>query len=193
MTTSTDQTNDEWASARIARLAASFEIPDRPDLDQIRGGQPEIGPSPKPRSLPVELVAAVLVIGVIGVMFFLAGDRDAKSIDTVGDGQTDATAAVEQPFEEQAANLMKPLYAEEVRQRLYQAQLAWSDCMHTNGAVTFPTPSPSFGDGQTTPMMLSRPDAGTPEGDAFDAAWVICTPVADAVGQVSEEIRRRGL
>ena len=113
-------------------------------------------------------------------------------MNTVGDDQSGATTTSELSFDEQAANLTKPLYPEDLRQPLYQAQLALSDCMHANGADTFPTPNPSFGDGKTTPMIVDQPSAGTPESDTWDAAWATCKPQEDAVGVVSGEIHQRG-
>jgi hypothetical protein len=53
--------------------------------------------------------------------------------------------------------LSTPLFTPIDRAALYEATLAWADCMWAHGIPDFPEPSPNFGDGRTHTFLLWGP------------------------------------
>jgi hypothetical protein len=188
-----NETDHEWAERSVNALAASLHVPERPKYGERLGSYPPAsGRSRSRRPLLIAATCAVVALLGAGVVITRIGS-DSKAVDVAGDqSQPTSTLSPDDLFTQDAANLTKPSFPPDVQKAIYEAQLAWSDCMHAQGISSFPSPDPNFGDGKTPPMVVGgaagSPAAEDQTGPRFDAAWATCQPELDAVGQAGASL-----
>ena len=176
-----NESDAEWAAKRLGDLGASLEIPPPGGDDHLGNYTTEVIESHRRRRVLVGVAAMAVV--VLGVGAFLAGRTSSTPVKVASNPGAQATTTPSTPTASELAqqaqdNAWKPQLPLASRKAVYEAQLAWAQCLRSNGFADVTDPDPNFGDGNTPAMHVgiqSFSNSADTDAQTYARAEAACT------------------